>query len=245
MNSLRLVFGWLFLTALTAAGTYYAMDEVDQRVGLARFNLHEKLGITRYAAAPTPKPIPVTPTPTPTPIKPADYPDPSTGIIPPHIPGGDGPPPPILRPGPETPAVITPSIPARYPTPSSPVPGYPTPSIPSVPSIPSRPTPSYPTPSPTPASAPIIRPKDFNEVNDRLIDVRSRADASAGHWAGIEASLRSMNQPLRPQIKAALGSLKQNVATADQALRAGDTASARHYVEQAEKQLDILRQYDE
>jgi hypothetical protein len=239
MNSLRLVFGWLFLTALTAAGTYYAMDEIDQRVGLARFNLHEKLGITRYAAAPkpilvTPTPTPIVVTPTPTPIKPADYTDPPTGIIPPHVPGGDGPPPPILAPGRGTPAAVIPSIPAR---------GYPTPSVPS------RPTPSYPppgpAPGPAPASVPFIRPKDFNEVNDRLIDVKSRADAVAGHWAGIESSLRSMNQPLRPQIKSALSSLKQNVATADQALRAGDTASARHYVEQAEKQLDILHQYDE
>jgi hypothetical protein len=96
-----------------------------------------------------------------------------------------------------------------------------------------------------PTSSPIARPKDFNEVNDRLIDVKSRADAAASRWAGIEASLRSSNLPLRPQIKAALGSLKQNTAAADQALRAGDTASARHYVEQAEKQLDVLQQYAE
>jgi len=51
VNTARLVFGWLFLAGFTAAGTYYAMDEADQRVGLARFQLHEKLGIVRYAAA--------------------------------------------------------------------------------------------------------------------------------------------------------------------------------------------------
>ena len=54
MNTARLVFGWLFLAGFTAAGTYYAMDEADQRIGLARFQLHEKLGIVRYAQLPQP-----------------------------------------------------------------------------------------------------------------------------------------------------------------------------------------------
>src|SRR6185369_6898026 len=57
---LKLVFGWLFLAGFTAAGTYYAMDEVDHRVGLARFQLHERLGIIRYQV---PVPIPVNPNP--------------------------------------------------------------------------------------------------------------------------------------------------------------------------------------
>ncbi|HTS28020.1 MAG TPA: hypothetical protein VMH81_19235 [Bryobacteraceae bacterium] len=65
MNTVRLVFGWLFLAGLTAAGTYYAFDEADHRIGLARFDLHGKLGIIRYT--PTQpinnNPVPACPTP--------------------------------------------------------------------------------------------------------------------------------------------------------------------------------------
>jgi hypothetical protein len=75
--------------------------------------------------------------------------------------------------------------------------------------------------------------------------VKSRAEADTEYWAGIERSLRSMNQPLRSGIKAALSSLRRDTDAADQALRAGDTASARHYLDQAESQLGVLQQYRE
>ncbi len=72
MNLAKLVFGWVFLAGFTAAGTYYAMDEVDHRIGLARFQLHERLGIVRYQVNPNPvNPNPVNPNPVnPNPVNP-------------------------------------------------------------------------------------------------------------------------------------------------------------------------------
>lgn len=95
-------------------------------------------------------------------------------------------------------------------------------------------------PRTTPDAAPDVRPKDYNEVNDRLIDVKGRAEGTFNSWASIESSLRSMNQPLRPAIKAALSSLRSYTQQAEQALHKGDTATARHDLDQAEKQMEFL-----
>jgi hypothetical protein len=75
LNMLRLILGWLFRAGLTAAATYFAMDEVDQRVSLARSHLHEKFGLARYARAVAPKPVPDP--------KPSPPPSPGPGVIPP------------------------------------------------------------------------------------------------------------------------------------------------------------------
>jgi len=94
-------------------------------------------------------------------------------------------------------------------------------------------------------SSPASKPRDFDEVNERLIDVKGRAEAARNSWASIERSLRSMNQPLRPEIAAALSSMRRFTQQAEQSLHNGDTAAARRYLDQAEKQMDLLRQYRE
>lgn len=254
MNALRLVFGWIFLACLTAAGTFYGMDEVDQRIGLARFHLHENLGITRYATVvrkvrPEPAPGPVTPAPvSPEPAAPGG---PGAVITPPGTPPGTPlvPPSTPAEPAPSGPAVA-PSRPADYGRPAVPDRRYPAPTAPGYPAAPAPAprSPEYPAAPPrvpraVPDSTPATRPKDFNEVNDHLIDVKNRAEAVYNSWASIENSLRSMNQPLRPEIKAALSSLRRYTQRAEQALRAGDAATARHDLDQAEKQMDQLQQY--
>jgi len=94
-------------------------------------------------------------------------------------------------------------------------------------------------------SSPASKPRDFDEVNERLIDVKSRAEAARNSWASIERSLRGMNQPLRPEISAALSSMRRFTQQAEQSLHNGDTAAARRYLDQAEKQMELLRQYRE
>lgn len=247
MNVLRLVFGWLFLAALTAAGTFYAMDEVDQRVGLAKFHLHEKFGMIRYASVPAPKPGPgPTPVPTPGPT-PVPTPTPTPGPDPLRPPVSVDPTPgPTPGPGP---ALV---VPTPTPTPSPVVP-TPTPGpdparrthVTPDPYRPPTPTPTPPSPRDGMSSTPASKPRDFDEVNERLIDVKSRAEAARNSWASIERSLRSMNQPLRPEISAALSSMRRYTQQAEQALNSGDTAAARRYLDQAEKQMDLLRQYRE
>ena len=259
MNAFRLSIGWVFLTALTAAGTFYATDELDQRVGLAKYQLHEKLGIARYSV--------------PSVTTPASNPPPNQGpsAIPPNQPGGS--------------QVVPVQIPVNPP--SAPIQTYPDPNVPSpagnIPgpttSIPSRngvlPSPQYQPPPSRPAAqqqspppvvaqnngrqggfqqqqqqqqfpvAPSSRSGDYNEVADRMRTVKSDAEAAAESWEQIKRSLQSMNQPLRPAIASALSQMKRFTRAAEDALRAGDLTTSRHNLDQAEKQLEILRQFKE
>ncbi len=262
MNAFRLSIGWVFLTALTAAGTFYATDEIDQRVGLEKYQLHQKLGIARYGTAAVTKPT-VNPAVNP-PLNPPPHQGPAVG--PPNQPGGN----------PVSPAQIPfnapPSPVQTYPDPNVPNPGGnnsgPTTSIPSrngvLPYQQYQPPPSRPAAqqfNPPPAVAqnnnrqglqqqqiPVIpssRSGDYNEVADRMKTVRSDAEAAVESWEQIRRSLQSMNQPLRPAISSALSQMKRFTRAAEDALRAGDLATARHNLEQSEKQLEILRQFKE
>jgi hypothetical protein len=73
-----------------------------------------------------------------------------------------------------------------------------------------------------------------------LIDVRSRADAELAFWTNMERSNAGVGG-IRSSIKASMNSLRQYVSAADQALRAGDTAGARRYLDAADKQIASLQ----
>jgi hypothetical protein len=236
VNALRLIFGWVFLAGLTAAGTFYGMDEVDSRVGLASLHLHDKFGIARYAAAAktvvTP-PVTVIPGPS----------GPTTTDTDPHTPDGS----PVTPLVPPSDPVTPPPTAPDYGRPVTPAPTYPPPyrSTPAV--YPPRSSPTGPSGAPTraPEPGPGPRPRDYNEVNDRLTDVKGRAEGVLNSWAGIQRSLSQQHLPLRPAISAALSSLRSYTLQAEQALRTGDTATARHDLDQAEKQMQILQQYQD
>ena len=261
MNAFRLSIGWVFLTALTAAGTFYATDELDQRVGLEKYQLHQKLGIARYSVAAVTKPVSkpaVNPALNPA-LNPAVTPPVYQGpaVSPPNQPGGSQVPPVQTFPDP-----IVPGPSGNNPGPST--------------SIPSRngvlPNPGYQPPptrqatqqvNPPPAVAqnvrqgmqqqqqqqvppvPSSRSGDYNEVADRMKTVKSDAEASVESWEQIRRSLQSMNQPLRPAISSALSQMRRFTRAAEDALRAGDLATARHNLDQAEQQLEVLRQFKE
>ncbi len=60
MNLFKMVFGWLFLAGFTAVGTFYAFDEADHRMGLAKLDLYQKVGVVRYVRSPVQNPtIPI------------------------------------------------------------------------------------------------------------------------------------------------------------------------------------------
>ncbi len=270
MNGVRLSIGWVFLTALTAAGTFYATDELDQRVGLEKYQLHQKLGIARYSAPAVTKPavspavIPVLNPPVSPPVNPALNPSlnpaPYQGpaVSPPNQPGGN-PAPPVQIPYNTPPPVQTyrdPNVPG--PTTSIPSrngvlpnPGYQPPSV----RQPNQQTNTPPLVAQNPLrqggmqqqqlpQVPSSRSGDYNEVADRMKTVKSDAEASVEFWEGIRRSLPS-NQPLRSGISSALNQMKRFTHAAEEALRAGDLATARHNLEQAEKQLETLRQFKE
>lgn len=258
MNLLKLLVGWLFLAGLTAAGTYYAMDEVDHRVGLARFQLHEKLGLTRYAGAQVQPPVV---TPSPTVVQPPVVQPPV--VQPPVVPPQVVPPPsvpPTVVPSPVNPSpigVTPPPYSKPTPAPVNPHPGPVTPSPgpvqPPTRVIPPSVNPVNPQPQPprnSPVSPPAVynptqqppaaRPSDFNETNERLIEVKSRAEAVQRTWQ----TRRPAYGTLRPEIQTALSSLRRYTQAAEQALRAGDTATARRNMDQAEKQMEVLKDFE-
>jgi len=68
MNLARLVGGWLLLCGLSAGGAYFAMDEVDRRYDLSKYDLRAKVGLSSVPAQPPvvapgtgPQPAPVQP----------------------------------------------------------------------------------------------------------------------------------------------------------------------------------------
>jgi len=231
VNALKLLVGWLFLAGLTAAGTYYAMDEVDHRVGLARYNLHEKVGAIRYASVPAPPgPIPLPPAPVPIPV-PAP-----TSIPPSPIPVSPSPGPVAPPPGPVTPSPVAPGpvSPSPAPGPVSPSPVTPGPALPSP--GPAAPPPG-PSPSRSPTPAPPSRPADFDEVNSRFIDLSGQANAMSRSVASIRK-----NAPYGTgRLDGAMSSMQLSMKNARQALDRGDTRGARTNMDQAEKYLQTLR----
>jgi len=240
VNALKLVVGWLFLAGLTAAGTYYAMDEADHRVGLARFSLHEKLGVVRYASAPAP-PSPIPPPPTPVPIV----------VNPPP-----GPQPPISNPTP-IPAPVNPNpAPVVQPPISNPPPGPANPYLNPNPRNPENPNPVNPNPvNPNPVNPPpnpqptrpvyvptqqpaAPRPADFDEANARFIDLSGQTDAMSKFVDSVRRSVGSVGTG---RLDGPMSSLRSSMRDAKQALDRADTRSARLYMDQAEKYLQALR----
>lgn len=243
MNTVRLVLGWLFLAGFTAAGTYYAMDEVDSRVGLARFHLHEKLGFTRYAAVSPPpvnNQVPVSnPTQVIVPAGQGGQPNsqtPPVQIPPPQIvqpPAAQNPPPPIISPSQTQPQPIVVTPPVQIPPQNT------TPPPVRNPQQQPQQRPVY-TPQQQIVPAP-SRPQDYTETNERLIEVKSRAEGVRKVWAD---TLRNVPSP-RSEITGALAAMRRYTQQAEQSLQSGDTASARRYLDQAEKQMEILQTWRE
>ena len=65
MSPVRLLGGWLLLCGLAAGGAYFAMDEVDRRVDLVKYDLRAKVGLSSAQVQPAPAPLPNPPTPGP------------------------------------------------------------------------------------------------------------------------------------------------------------------------------------
>ena len=51
--------------------------------------------------------------------------------------------------------------------------------------------------------------------------------------------------PLRQEIQGALSAMRRFTQAAQQALESGNAAAARQYMDQAEKQMEILQKFDE
>ena len=247
MNALKLLVGWLFLAGLTAAGTFYAMDEIDHRVGLARFNLYEKLGVAQYAAAPAPpSPLPAPPAPAPVNPNPPPSPQPpiSNPTIPPVVNPNPGPGPVVQPPASNPPP--GPANPYTNPNPRSPVAPYTNPN----PRNPVNPNPVNPNPvrppsnqqqtppvyAPTQQPAP-SRPADFDEVNARYIDLSGQTEAMARF---VDSVRRSAGSAGTGRLDGPMSSLRSSMRNAKQALDSGNTRSARTYLDQAEKYLQAL-----
>ncbi len=256
MGALRLALGWLFLAAISAAGAFFGLDEVDRRVGLERFHLHEKFGIAHFESVPRTSPGPVL-----TPSRTTPSTETSTGpaadtrtVLPPPsgivVPGPTtGTPGPGPGPGPDTRTTTFPPAGTRL-EPSTLTPPTVTPPkrIPDTTRPPASSAsdmgPTYsPPPRPRPPETeapPPPRPRDFDDVKSRFIDVSSRVDAVRRQWAGRQPSVGA----LRPEIQSALSSMQKFVREADIALHGGDTATARRYLDQAEKQMEILKDFE-
>src|SRR5882672_2784931 len=93
MNPVRLLGGWLLLCGLAAGGAYFAMDEVDRRVDLVKYDLRAKVGLSSAQVQPPPAPTPT--------------PNPPGGSAPPIVA-----PPPQPQPQPQPPVTHIPPGPA-------------------------------------------------------------------------------------------------------------------------------------
>jgi hypothetical protein len=238
LNTARLVAGWFFLMGLTAAGTYYATDEVDQRVSLSKFNIYEKLGVTKYATASVPIPS--------VPVNPGQV-NPPVVVNPPLSPVN--PPANQVTPTPGAVGYLQPQQPnnsqtqPQYQQPVNPPQNIPQPGV--QPRVNQQP--SYQPPGQQRQQIPSSNqmPADYAQARTRLTSLQGQAQAEAQYWEEIKKSLASMHQPLRPEISAALGTLNRATAQADQSLRGGDTGTARQLMDLAEKQIQILNKAKE
>jgi len=84
---------------------------------------------------------------------------------------------------------------------------------------------------------------EYQQLQQRLVQTQEEAKAAAGFWGPIKASLASSNQPLRPQIQTALGTLARSTENASRSLRGGDLTGARMSLDTADQQLKILERY--
>lgn len=270
MNKGQIVAGWMLLCGLTAAGTFFAADELDQR-----FDLQKQFHLAQLgpAGAP-PAALPGTPGNTTPPASsanivpstpPASQVGPATGQQSSTQPGQPSPSP---QQGSQAAANAIPAqqgnsaastIPPRgnYAPPASNV------SPPILPTqqgqrrplsgnggytpaqgggIPAAPAPQVPVPSqtgPRPTSD-----RDLGLLRDRYNDLVGRATEVDQYWRGIEKSIASLGQSLRPQIAAARISMKEHMNSAAQGLRAGDADGAKRSMDAAEakiRQLDQAR----
>jgi hypothetical protein len=253
VNAARLIFGWLFLAGFTAAGTYYAMDEVDQRVGLSRFQLHEKLGLVRSVPIrqvsnnQTPpinnqvNPInnQTPPINNQTPPINNQTPAPVNNQTPPinnQTPIYQAPPinnqtPPINNQNPpinnQTPPIYNQRPPINNQTP--PINNQRSPYNNQTPPINNNQLPP-PQPPQRPSSP------DVTQANIRLVGIQSEAKRLHGTVSSMHAQYGT------GRLDGYLHSLDSFVAEADGALRSGDVANARRYMDEAQKQIDKLKE---
>jgi len=257
-NLLRLTVGWVFLMGMTAAGTYYAADEVDHRFGLEKYAIHEKFGYARATLASVTNGSQTPASPVNPPVAPPSSP---SSVAPPNQP-------------PANPVSPQPFPPNSYQSQTNPT--YPPPRSPSAPqqNFPSRayqqppyqqqpnyqrppqqqqppqysqqqnPPPQYQQPPPRqPSNGRLAQFGGGGDpaLRDRLTDVESRAEAVYAEWLPIKRSLESSGQALRPEIGAALSSLQRFTQQAKASYQAGDNAGAAHAMDMAEKQMQILQ----
>lgn len=270
-NGLRLALGWVFLMLLTAGGTFYAADALDQHGALDKLALHDKFG---YAKATI-----------------ASVPTQGTGATSSSAPAASGTPPASnnsqiaqYNGSTQQPQQTLPNASQLFPQASQQTPPqqaqptlpnasqlFPQASQQQQPQVAPQQQPSnqqQPVPQNNPPpqisqqqlyqqqrqqqlyqqqQAQNNRPQQAMRtmspaLRDRLTDVVSRAEATFAQWQPIKRSLQSMGQPLRPEISAALGSLQRFTQQAQSLARSGDAAGAEHAMDMAEKQMQILKE---
>ena len=249
MNTVRLVFGWLFLAGFTAAGTYYAMDEADQRVGLGRFQLHEKFGLVKMAAmqAPINNQVPPNNNPPPVYVPPNNQNPPNTNPSPVYVPPNNQNPPSNVTPPPYTPPnnqnppnnvtppPYTPPNNNQNPPNNNTRPVYVPPNNNQLP-----PNTNPPVNPPNNVTPPITqqrqRPADFTETNIRLVQIQGQATR-------LRSTIARMRGPYgTARLDEPMSNLTTFLRQAESALSSGDTAAARRYMDQADVQVGKLKE---
>ncbi|MGA2599102.1 MAG: hypothetical protein ABSH09_19170 [Bryobacteraceae bacterium] len=270
-NTLRLALGWVFLMLLTAGGTFYAADALDQHGALDKLALHDKFGYTKATIA--------------------SVPTQGTGAASSSAPAGSGTSAapnnsqiaqyngsnqqPQLPPQPQQTQQTLPNASQLFPQASQQqqpqqaqqaLPNasqlFPQASQQQQPQVAPQQQPrNQQQPVPQNNQPPQISQQQLSQqqqaqnnrpqqavrtmspaLRDRLTDVVSRAEATFAQWQPIKRSLQSMGQPLRPEISAALGSLQRYTQQAQSLARSGDAAGAEHALDMAEKQMQILKE---
>jgi len=241
VNTARLVFGWLFLAGFTAFGTYYAMDEAVHRIGLARFQLHEKLGIVRYASAVQPirNQTPPINNQTP-PINNNQQPPIQTN----PQPINNNPQPPIQT-NPQPPIQTNPQPINNNPQPiqTSPQPPIQTNPQPPINNNPQPPISRNPQPPVNIQTPPVNqgpqqrpRPADFTETQIRL----DRLKGQASHF---KSTISRMQGPYGTgRLDEPMSNLNRFLRQAEAALNNNDTATAKRYMDQADTEVGKLKE---
>jgi len=228
----QLVFGWLFLAGLIAAGTYYALDQLDQHAGLARLGLHQMVGVVRYPAVQPPIQPPAPPIQNPAiPVQPP--PAPSNPVTPP-----------ANNLTPPTNPNLTPPYNATNPPQSNLGPPYNN-QRPAYGQRPPYTNPNLPYPNQPAYNNPQRRqlPPGYNDTYNRLVQVNARANATNQQWNAIRQQLARNRQSLRPEIQTALNAMVGYTQSAQGSFRSGDMANCRNFMDQAERQMAILQRY--